>query len=84
MKYVISYDLNSPGKDYAGLTAELQRIDGTRVLYSQWVVDRTGTTPAALRDHFVLFMDRNDRLLVTELTGTGWAGRNLMVDPSRL
>ena len=79
MRYLISYDLNKEGQDYASLTDELKKFGAKRVLYSQWVLRHNDTTCAALRDHFWKLMDSNDRLLVMELDGTGWAGMRLMI-----
>jgi hypothetical protein len=78
MRYIVSYDLNKQGQDYTSLTDELKRFGAKKVLYSQWVLRHNSTTCANLRDHFWKFMDSNDRLLVTELDGSGWAGMNLM------
>ena len=80
MRYTISYDLKAPGKDYQTLWNALAAIGAKRVLESEWVANRTGTDTVKLRDHFRQFMDSNDRILVTELDGPGWAGFNLMTD----
>ena len=79
MRYIVSYDLNKQGQDYATLIKELKDFGAQKVLYSQWVLKHNTTNCAALRDHFWKFMDSNDRLLVTELDGSGWAGMNLMI-----
>ena len=78
MKYMISYDLVTPGKDYQTLYDELEEFSAKRVLESQWVFNRINTTPAGLRDHFRGFIDSNDRLLIVEIDGDGWAGLNLI------
>lgn len=82
MRYVISYDLVAPGRNYQALYDALAALNAKRVLLSQWIANRTGTSPASLRDHLWQFMDNNDRLLVTELDGAGWASQNAMVNPS--
>ena len=79
MRYIISYDLNKQGQDYASLTNELKRFGAQKVLYSQWVLRHNSTSCVAFRDHFWKFMDGNDRLLVTELDGGGWASQNAML-----
>ena len=84
MRYLISYDLNKPGKNYDALINEITAMGGTRVLLSQWVVRRNGTSAAGLRDHFWTFMDANDRLLVVSIDDSDWAGNNLMVKISSL
>ena len=77
-KYMISYDLKVPGQDYQTLYDELKNIDAKRVLASQWVFNRANTTASGLRDYFRSFLDSNDRLLIVEINGTGWAGWNLI------
>lgn len=79
MRYIVSYDLNKEGQDYTALGDELRKFGAKKVLYSQWVLRHNSTTCVALRDHFWTFMDANDRILVTELDGSDWAGRNLMI-----
>lgn len=83
-KYVISYDLVTPGRDYARLYAELERLKCRRVLWSQWVGNITANS-AQIRDHLVGFIDTTDRLLVTSLeTPNDWAGWNLMTRVDQL
>jgi hypothetical protein len=82
MRYVISYDLIAPGKNYQALYDALATINAKKILLSQWVANRASTTPAGLRDYLWQFMDANDRLLVTELEGPGWASQNTMVIPN--
>ncbi len=82
MRYVISYDLLAPGRDYTTLTNELRELRAQRILLSQWVVRRINTDAANLRDYLRRFIDSNDRILVTCLDSNDWAGWNLMVDPN--
>lgn len=82
MRYLISYDLNAPNRDYQTLWNALGRMEAQRVLLSQWIVRRVGTTSADLRDRLWTFMDSNDRLLVVSLDNSDWAGRNLMTNPN--
>ena len=51
MRYSISYDLRSPGRDYQTLWDELGRLGAKRMLQSHYVVRLTGTTAANMRDH---------------------------------
>jgi hypothetical protein len=70
--YLISYDLNKPGQDYADLIAAIKRL-GTwwHYLDSTWVVEHDG--PAmTIRDALFPNLDRNDELLVVRL-GKDWA-----------
>ncbi len=82
MRYIISYDLVAPGRNYQPLYTELEKLGGKRVLLSQWAINSTGTSAVEIRDHLKTFMDANDRLLVTELDGTSWASFNLMLNLS--
>ena len=75
--YVISYDLNKPGKDYEPLWAELRRLGCKSILLSQWAGNLTGTAEN-VRDHFWRYMDSNDRLLIMERDGGNFAAINLM------
>jgi hypothetical protein len=79
MKYLISYDLLTPGKNYDTLIAALTRMGARRVLLSQWVV-RSSSTAIALRDHVKTLVDRNDRVLVTGMNENAWAAVNSMAD----
>ena len=81
MRYVISYDLVTPGQNYEPLWEALGRFGARRLLQSQWIVRWNGTTAATIRDIIRAYIDVNDRLLVTCLDGTEWASRNAMGDP---
>jgi len=84
MKYMISYDLRKPGRNYETLYAELKRFKAQRILESQWVFKRINTNSVGLRDHFKGFIDNNDRLLIVEINGTGWASWNIMFDINKV
>jgi hypothetical protein len=73
-RYLISYDLNAPGRNYDALFNELARLGAKRLLLSQWGL-RNAATGTALRDHLWSFMDGNDRLLVSSLDAE-WASQN--------
>ena len=77
MRYLISYDLNKQ-KDYKSLTDALVSWGAKKVLYSQWCVRLNNSSAAAIRDALWKVMDSDDRLLVVEIDGTGWAGMNLI------
>ena len=74
-RYLVSYDLMSPGRDYSTLYVVLERLGATRVLYSQWVL-RTSMSAAQLLDHLKKYIDTNDRLLVNDFSD--WASYNIM------
>lgn len=79
MRYLISYDLLKPGKDYQNLWNALYAIGASRRLESEWVCDRTNTTPLGLANYCSQHMDANDRLLVTEMPDN-YAYMNLIDD----
>lgn len=84
MKYKISYDLRTPGKDYQKLYDALAAIGAQRTMLSEWVTKRSQTTASGLRSYLWNFMDANDRLMVVCLDSSDWAGMNLMFDPNQL
>ena len=73
--FLISYDLDKPGQNYQKLIAELERLGGFRVLFSQWAVQLSNPV-VQVRDHLLQFIDSNDRLLVMEVGN--WASWGLM------
>jgi hypothetical protein len=83
MLYLISYDLMKPGKNYDSLWAALKEIGAVRVLESEWFVKRINTNPLNLANHFLQFMDGNDKILVTEVPDN-YAYARLLVDPTTI
>lgn len=84
MKYLISYDLSNPGKDYSSLYKALSDIEATKVLMSQWIANLDNTNAVFIRDKIWQFMDLKDRLLIVSLENNDWAARNLLVKISSL
>ena len=74
--YLISYDLSSPGQDYASLIDAIKALSKTwwHHLDSTWIIRHPG--PATeIRDALSPHIDSNDELLVVQLTGTAaWTG----------
>jgi hypothetical protein len=76
---LIGYDLKSPGRDYTGLydaikshsTAWWHHLDST------WLI-KTAQTPADVRNGLLEHLDRNDELLVIDVTtrSRAWHGFN--------
>lgn len=79
MRYLISYDLRKPNKDYEALYKSLAHLKAKKVLDSQWVTNHTGTNAENLRDYIWKSMDSDDGLLVTSLESKDWAGIGLEV-----
>jgi hypothetical protein len=76
---LIGYDLKSPGKDYAPLHEAIKAQGSAwwHHLDSTWLVKTTRTSAevrTSLREH----LDRNDELLVIDVTGRSraWHGFN--------
>lgn len=72
--YLVSYDLNTPGQNYDNLIHEIQKYDGyCPVLKSQWFICSNGTA-TDVYNHLCNHIDKNDRILVSELTSNhaGW------------
>jgi hypothetical protein len=80
MRYLVSYDLMSPGKNYEPLWAALRELGAVRVLDSEWAVTLYNTTPLKVANYVAQFMDANDRLLVTEMPDN-YAFMNLIAKP---
>lgn len=79
--YYLSYDLIKR-KDYQTLYAELEKYGAKRVLESVWCLKYYTNNTQQLRDHFINFIDNDDRILVIE--SVNWAGRNLKFNPNNL
>jgi CRISPR/Cas system-associated endoribonuclease Cas2 len=78
MRYLITYDLLTPGQDYETLIKTLQTWGAKKVALSTWVI-RTDSTAQQLRDALRNYIDYNDRLIVVQMTGD-WATWQSMHD----
>lgn len=79
MTYLISYDLTHPNGEqaYKKLLDSLRSNSGVRILMSQWLV-RSNATPKQVADYYLQFVQKTDRLFVTEIPSSGWAHWNLL------
>jgi hypothetical protein len=76
--YLISYDLNRQ-KDYARLIQAIQAYKAyARVLYSQWLV-QSDRTAAQVATDLLQHVDRDDGILVAEMTQPGISWRSLLI-----
>lgn len=75
--YIISYDLNRPGQDYASLHKAIKELGAWwHHLDSTWLVV-TSKTAKQVRDALVREIDSNDQILVVRPSGEGaWQGFN--------
>ncbi|WP_316839283.1 SinR family protein [Pedobacter gandavensis] len=74
--YLIGYDLNKKGQDYADLIDAIKLLSPTwwHNLDSTWVI-KSDSTASAIRDNLMSHIDDNDELLVVKLSGEGaWTG----------
>jgi hypothetical protein len=77
--YIIGYDLNRPGQDYADLIGAIKDLGGWwHYLDSTWLL-ATDTSAAAIRDTLKEHVDAGDELLVARLQGE-WASCGLPKD----
>lgn len=63
---LITYDLNSPGKDYADLLRAIKSVEWARLSESSYAV-KTNLTPAQVFDSLKQYLDRNDHLYIINL-----------------
>lgn len=71
--YMICYDLNSPGQDYAGLYEKIKSYSTWwHHLDSTWIV-KTSDTAVQIRDELSQHIDSGDELLVVKFGS--WAGK---------
>ena len=78
MRYLISYDLKDPGKNYPKLTQKLKKLKAEKVLESQWVLRQANTSSSDIFDDISSVMDKNDRLLVVCLDRDDSTSCNLL------
>lgn len=72
--YQVNYDLRQPGRNYQPLWDRLRAWGAMRVLESCWVVPEAANA-VALRDDLAPYIDSNDGLLVSGMTGeAAWRG----------
>ncbi len=66
--YIVTYDLSKPGQDYSGLAQQIKACGGWRhVLESTWIV-ATDMTAQQLHSKLKDCVDRNDKMLIIEVT----------------
>jgi len=78
MVYIITYDLNKPGKDYSSLYKNIKEIGGWwHFLDSTWLV-RTSLGANQIWNRLKPVVDDNDRVFVCKLSGdfSGWLPQN--------
>lgn len=75
MIYLVSYDLNNPGKDYQSLYTELKKAKSWwHYLDSTWIIS-TSETVESWHKRIRNVIDSNDHFIIVDLTGktrNGW------------
>jgi hypothetical protein len=79
--YFVEYELRNE-RNYSKIVSELESFGAVRVLNSYWCFKRVNTCSKNLRDHFKKFVDKDDAIMVTEVTD--WAGKGLKNSPNNL
>ena len=72
MRYLISYDLHSPGQKHTELAKELKKIGASRILQSQWLLRRDNSSATEVINFVRHLFDKNDKLLVVCLDSVDW------------
>lgn len=78
--YLIAYDLYRPGQDYSELIAAIKTYNGwCHAQLSVWAI-RSNKDALAIHRHLGVYLDSNDKLLVTQIgPNTAWNGATLEV-----
>lgn len=73
--YLITYDLDKPGKDYESLINRIKEYPAwAHICESSWCV-RSSNSSKDIRDTLSPYLDDNDKLFVGKLTGeAAWQG----------
>lgn len=79
--FQVSYDLHSPGQSYWNLRQAItSKYSWAKPLESSYLVT-TDETAVQVRDYLRQYIDQNDSLLVTRLTGElAWSNINTEVE----
>jgi hypothetical protein len=85
--YIVTYDLNAPGKDYAPLLSAIRKYTHSKCLKSAFFIETTQTA-AEVRDNLIKLVDSNDQLYVIRMQ-KAWAATkkdastDWLLDPAR-
>ncbi len=75
MKYLVTYDLMSPGQDYSDLYRAIENLGEARHgMQNVWFIE-SNLTAVAIRDNLASFIDTNDKLFVCVIGS--WAASNM-------
>lgn len=79
--YFLTYDLRK-ARDYKSLYDELSDFNAVRILESTWCFNRINTSAGGLRDYFKKYIDKDDGLVVSEVSD--WGSYNTDGTPNEL
>lgn len=79
--FFLTYDLRNR-RDYQSLYDKLNEFNAVRMLESTWCFNRINIDTAGLRDYFRNYIDDDDGLIVSEVSG--WASRRTDGTPKDL
>ena len=75
--YIVSYDLQRPGKDYSTMIEHLKSYPGwAKPLESVWLI-KSSLDISNLRNQIAVKIDQNDKLIVVDVTKKPAAWINL-------
>lgn len=79
--FFLTYDLRK-SRNYQSLYDKLSEFGAVRILESTWCFNRLNIDAPGLRDYFGNYMDSDDGLVVSEVSG--WATRKTDGTPKDL
>lgn len=74
MNYLVSYDLNKPGKDYSGVQRAIQNASTgvwCKPLESVYII-QSNLTAQSIYNKICPFLDGSDRILIIEASGESY------------
>jgi hypothetical protein len=73
--YFIGYDLKNPGQNYTDLIEAIKKLGSYwHCLDSTWLI-KSNSTAIEIRDYLIKHIDKNDKILVAQISGDGaWKG----------
>lgn len=78
MRYLINYDLNTPGQSYTTLIAAIQsNKNWAKISRSCWIIE-SDRSAMQIRDDLASHLDRNDLLFVCAISD--WASLNFSAE----
>ena len=71
-RFVVSYDLRAPGRNYQPLYDRLHNWEAVCGLESLWFI-KWDSTPTTIRDDLKKYVDANDGLFVAQISASAWS-----------